>query len=75
MRIVWERDNGMIVFGDLVAGNCFEWNNNTYMKMEPVGEGPEEVNAVDLYDGETMFFSSAEVVTERDAEVRIKNDV
>lgn len=71
MYIRYENETRGMEFGQLDVGEVFaEWGDDAavYIKTTEVG-GPDALNAVDLQNGEPVWFSSISRVRPLDAEL------
>lgn len=74
MEIKDERKNERNSFGDLFPGDAFEFDDQTFMKIDRVECGTDEdefYNAVSLIDGSLFTFVLEEQVTPLVVQLRV----
>lgn len=69
MKIKDMRNDNFCEFRDVYKGECFTYNHNIYMKVNP--SSYDQSNAVLLETGELCLFDSVDTVTPIEAELTI----
>jgi hypothetical protein len=73
MKITDERKENMKAYGVLHRGDLFVHNRNVYIKIYDVNDEEEDTfNAVNLENGDLIYFANEDVVELHDAELIIR---
>ena len=76
MKIVDKRSDFRVRFGDIYAGDIFEFDDSLYLKIWPVLSADNicVCNAVNVLDGEHYTFDDMESVMNVKAEIHVINN-
>lgn len=62
MKFLDQRTDPIINFGTLSNGELFLSDGHPFLKVKPIGDYVQKVNAIDLTDGEPYFFDDGETI-------------